>query len=362
MQAAALNRHFLDFAENLFDIPDGLGAPQELHEIRLLERRHHLLERLEVDIVLRRRRDDQEDQVHRLAVDGVEVEWNGGASECADDVLHPVELRMGHADAAADARGADLLALHDGIDDIGDDEPLALISLPRRLDEFLDDALLVGGLEGGNDRFLMDELGELHGVLAVTTRILDELALDVKPGTRPVAGKENPPSRLPWGEDGRGILFFSGLPVTGYLPPDIRFALRRPDLGLAGRVVIAFPVELFLELDELPLHLLDHLVERRQRRLVAGLGDDHVIVQARGDHLHRVLRVAVRVEDHLDLLEVIEEMLQVVRLLIRDLLEPVRELGVSCRYRDLHRPALRQYLSRMGRADYRPWASRSPAR
>src|SRR5688572_19910967 len=95
-----LNRHFLDFAEDLFDVLGRLRAFEKLHEIRLLERGHDLLKRLEVGLALRGGRQDQEDEADLLAVDGVEFHRGGRPAEGADDVLDSFELGVGNAHAA----------------------------------------------------------------------------------------------------------------------------------------------------------------------------------------------------------------------------------------------------------------------
>src|SRR5579862_401586 len=160
-----LNRDFLDFPEDLFDVADGFGALEELHEVRPLEGGHDLLERLQVRLPLGRRGEDQEDQGDRLAVHRIEVDGGRAASKGADHVLDSVQLGVRNPDAAADPRRADLLALDDGVDDVRHHEALPVERLPGGLDQFLDGPLLFRCLEIGDDRLFRDELGELHGAL-----------------------------------------------------------------------------------------------------------------------------------------------------------------------------------------------------
>ena len=64
------------------------------------------------------RREQQEHDIDRLAVDRVEIDRLGKPREDADDALQPGELAVGNGDALAEPGRAQPLALQQHVEDV----------------------------------------------------------------------------------------------------------------------------------------------------------------------------------------------------------------------------------------------------
>src|SRR5690606_30754218 len=122
----------------------GRGA-QLVGDARLAEQAGDAGERLEMVGAGALRREQQEDEIDRLVVEGLEIERLRQTREQAENARQAGQLAMRDGDAVADAGRAELLPLEQRLED------LALVETGhpgRLLGERLDDLLLAADLEG----------------------------------------------------------------------------------------------------------------------------------------------------------------------------------------------------------------------
>src|SRR5262245_1602393 len=100
-------------------------------------------------------REQQEDEIDRLAVERLELDRAVQPREQAEQMLELGQLAMRYGDAIADAGRAQLLALHQGLED-------RALALPRELGrlggKLLERLLLAVDLERRNHRVRRDEI------------------------------------------------------------------------------------------------------------------------------------------------------------------------------------------------------------
>ncbi len=118
-------------------------------------------------------RKQEEHDIDRLAVDGVEVDRLGKAREDADDALEPGELAVGNGDALAEPGGAEPLALQQNVEDFAFRKPGETGGAGGKI---LKELFLGLRLERGHDRIGGDEITKKHlptplmGAVATTGR------------------------------------------------------------------------------------------------------------------------------------------------------------------------------------------------
>src|SRR5262249_10647609 len=104
-------------------------------------------------------REQQKDQIDRLAVERLELDRPIEPGEQPEQPFELRQLAMRDGDAVADAGGAELLALLQDLEDLA----LALAGeLGGACRELLDRLLLAVDLKRGNDRLRRNEIGERH--------------------------------------------------------------------------------------------------------------------------------------------------------------------------------------------------------
>jgi hypothetical protein len=104
-------------------------------------------------------RQQEKDQIDRLAVERLEIDRPIEPREQSEQPAEIRHLAVGNGDAVADSRGAELFALHQDLEN----GLLALAGEHRGTRrELVQRLLLIVDLEGGQDRVRCDEIGERH--------------------------------------------------------------------------------------------------------------------------------------------------------------------------------------------------------
>src|SRR5262245_61081721 len=106
--------------------------------------------------------------MHLVTVEAIEIDADGAHPDGADEPLDASVLGVRNSDAAADARAAELFALHDSSDDAGHLFLRDGAGGGERFDKLMDDGRLVVGLNVGLDRGDIDEVGKFHNRIPVT--------------------------------------------------------------------------------------------------------------------------------------------------------------------------------------------------
>ena len=106
------------------------------------------------------RRQQHEDQIHRLAVERLEIDRPIEPCEQPEQLVEPDELAVRNGDPVADSGRAQLLALQQGLEN-------AALALPGQLrglrGKLLDRLLLAVDLQRRKDCVRRDEIVERHG-------------------------------------------------------------------------------------------------------------------------------------------------------------------------------------------------------
>src|SRR5262245_29057188 len=106
-------------------------------------------------------REQQEYQIDGLAIERFEIDRPLQAGKNAEQLAELRQLAMRNGNTVADAGRAELLTLHENLED----RALALAGQFRGLDgELLQGLFLAVDLQRGNDRIRRDEIVERHGV------------------------------------------------------------------------------------------------------------------------------------------------------------------------------------------------------
>src|SRR5580700_11829709 len=104
-------------------------------------------------------REQEKDQVDRLAVERLEIDRSVEPREQSEQAAEVRHLAVGNGDAVADGRGAELFALHQDLENgllvLAAEQGGARRELVQRL-------LLIVDLERGQDRVRCNEIGERH--------------------------------------------------------------------------------------------------------------------------------------------------------------------------------------------------------
>ena len=107
----------------------------------------------------RLRRQQQEDEVDRIVVDGIEVDGMVETREQGVEAAEPSQPGVGNGDAVADPRGAQPLALEQRVEDLA----LVVAAKARGVArELLEDLLLAGRLQIGEDAFRRQPSAQCH--------------------------------------------------------------------------------------------------------------------------------------------------------------------------------------------------------
>ena len=101
-------------------------------------------------------REKREDEIHRLAIHGIEGKRLVAAQEDPADLLEIRKTRVRKRDATADARGPEALALEERLDGAGG---VDAVDAARDLAEILEEALLRGERPDRPDRLRPEYLG-----------------------------------------------------------------------------------------------------------------------------------------------------------------------------------------------------------
>ena len=127
---------------------------------RIAQQARHARQRLEVIGAGGFRRQQQKNQIDRLAVERLEIDRPLQPREQPEQAAELRQLAVRNGDAVADRGGAELLALQQ------DFQNRALVlagEFGRARGEFLDRLLFIVDLERRNNRVRRDEIGERHG-------------------------------------------------------------------------------------------------------------------------------------------------------------------------------------------------------
>ena len=109
---------------------------------------------------LERRRDDEEEKVHRLLVDCLEVEAPALSTERDAELVDHQRAAMRNCDPAADSRRAEVLPPLEHLEE----HPLGFFIEPEESDELLEDVVLRRAFELELDCVFRKKLAELHQV------------------------------------------------------------------------------------------------------------------------------------------------------------------------------------------------------
>src|SRR5262249_29983390 len=121
--------------------------------------------------------------MNRFAVKRVEGDAGLRESKSADESIDGRVTGVGNGDVFADAGGAELLAPHDGADDVVKFGIAEIARAVKAVDHFADDALLGRGGQRRHDGILDYKIRHLHPEGSSSRRIM--------PGGRPVgAGRD----------------------------------------------------------------------------------------------------------------------------------------------------------------------------
>ena len=104
--------------------------------------------------------DDEEEEPHRLLVDGAEVHALRLPSEGDAELVDDERAAVGNGDAPPDARGAEVLATLQHLEE----HPLGLLVELEQPDHLLEDVVLARAFELQLDRVFREELAQFHRV------------------------------------------------------------------------------------------------------------------------------------------------------------------------------------------------------
>ena len=131
-----------------------------LRDLGVAQQARNARQRLQVVGARGFRRQQQENQIDRLAVERLEIDRLVQPREQAEQPTELRQLAVRNGDAIADAGRAELLALQQHFED----RALVLAGqFGRARGQLLDRLLLAVDLERRNDRVRRDEIGERHG-------------------------------------------------------------------------------------------------------------------------------------------------------------------------------------------------------
>jgi hypothetical protein len=105
-------------------------------------------------------RDDQEEELHRLVVDGLEIETARLAAERDTEAVHHEGAAVRNRNAAADPGGAEVLSALEHLEE----HPLGLVIELEEGDEFLEDLIFGGAFELELDGVFGEEFTEFHSL------------------------------------------------------------------------------------------------------------------------------------------------------------------------------------------------------
>src|SRR4051812_35783429 len=118
-------------------LPDGLtraSLAQRTHKAVIAQAARDVFESAKVIGRTIRRRDQEDKNIYRLAVQGFKRHSLGRHRDRADKLLHVVVFAMGDGNATANARGAEQLPFEDGLDDILGLAPLEVACTAKTFD------------------------------------------------------------------------------------------------------------------------------------------------------------------------------------------------------------------------------------
>ncbi len=144
-------RALVGLFEQLDHALPGLGLPEEADEPLVLQVPGDVLQRPEVVAGLVRRRDQQEEDIDGVAVEGREVDPSTRQGDGPDEAMDRGVAGVGDGHALADPGGTQLLSTEDGTDDaleigLGD-----LAGVAQALDDLADRLFLAGRVKGDED-------------------------------------------------------------------------------------------------------------------------------------------------------------------------------------------------------------------
>jgi len=142
---------------------------------RLAENAGNLRERLQVIGPCPFGREEQKGDIHRLAVEGVEIHRAVESGEQPEEPIESGQLAVGNRHPITDAGRSEPLALEKGVED----GPLAeRRQAPRRLrGEILQHLLLGAGAQGRHDRLGVEKFQNWHRTTVAPSPVREEAGL-----------------------------------------------------------------------------------------------------------------------------------------------------------------------------------------